>query len=275
MDRAHELAAGVLESRVTRSSAIPLWRWGLLVTLILCWEVGACFGWLDPFFFSSPSEIFRTACVKWQGGVLLRDILYTGASTLLGFVLGTVIGSIIGLMFWFSRRVALVAEPYLIVLNALPKLALAPVLVILFGIGFSSKVVLAFLMTVITAAISAWSGVKAVDPALTTLMVSLGARPWQIFSHLVVPSAMPWMISGLRVNIALAMAGSIVGEFIASDRGLGRMIVYAGTTFDLKLVWVGVAVLSVLSVLMYLGVVALEHLLSRRWSCAAGTSPRT
>lgn len=275
MDRAHELAAGVLESRVTRSRAIPLWRWGLLVALILCWEVGARFGWLDPFFFSSPSEIFRTACVKWQGGVLLRDILYTGASTLLGFVLGTVIGSIIGLMFWFSRRVALVAEPYLIVLNALPKLALAPVLVILFGIGFSSKVVLAFLMTVITAAISAWSGVKAVDPALTTLMVSLGARPWQIFSHLVVPSAMPWMISGLRVNIALAMAGSIVGEFIASDRGLGRMIVYAGTTFDLKLVWVGVAVLSVLSVLMYLGVVALEHLLSRRWSCAAGTSPRT
>lgn len=274
MNRTHELAAGVLESRVTRARAIPLWRWGLLISLILCWEAGARFGWLDPFFFSSPSEIFRTACVKWRGGVLLRDILYTGASTLLGFVLGTVIGSVIGLMFWFSRKVALVAEPYLIVLNALPKLALAPVLVILFGIGFSSKVVLAFLMTVITAAISAWSGVKAVDPALTTLMVSLGARPWQIFSHLVVPSAMPWMISGLRVNIALAMAGSIVGEFIASDRGLGRMIVYAGTTFDLKLVWVGVAVLSILSVMMYLGVVALERLLSRRWSCASGSSPR-
>ena len=160
------------------------------------------------------------------------------------------------------------------VLNALPKLALAPVLVILFGIGFSGKVVLAFLMTVVTAAISAWSGVKAVDPALTTLMYSLGARKLQVFLHLVVPSAMPWMISGLRMNIALSMAGAIVGEFIASDKGLGRMIVYAGTTFDLKLVWVGVVVLSVLSVLMYLGVVGLEKLLSRRWSDGQDASVR-
>lgn len=266
MTRSSELAAGVLERRSPEGRSIRLWRWGLLIALIVLWEVGARLGWLDTFFFSSPSEIFRTALIKGRNGELGRDILYTGASTLLGFVLGTVIGSLIGLMFWFSRKAALIAEPWLIVLNALPKLALAPVLVILFGIGFSSKVVLAFLMTVITAAISAWSGVKAVDPALTTLMISLGARPLQIFTHLVVPSAMPWIISGLRVNIALAMAGSIVGEFIASDRGLGRMIVYAGTTFDLKLVWVGVVVLSILSVLMYLSVVALEHLLSRRWS---------
>ena len=112
------------------------------------------------------------------------------------------------------------------------------------------------------------------DPALTTLLYSLGARKLQVFLHLVVPSAMPWMISGLRVNIALSMAGAIVGEFIASDRGLGRMIVYAGTTFDLKLVWVGVVVLSVLSVLMYLGVVGLEKLLSRRWSDGQDASAR-
>ena len=88
----------------------------------------------------------------------------------------------------------------------------------------------------------------------------------RIFLHLVVPSSMPWIISGLRVNIALSMAGSIVGEFIASDRGLGRMIVYAGTVFDLKLVWVGVVVLSILSVLMYLAVVLLEKLLGRLWT---------
>ncbi|MBQ8654303.1 MAG: ABC transporter permease [Clostridia bacterium] len=266
MTRHEEPSAGVLESRNTEGRVIALWRWGLLLALILLWELGARLGWLDEFFFSSPSAIFHTAVVKWRSGEMWRDILYTGSSTLLGFVLGTVIGSALGLAFWFSRRTALIAEPWLVVLNALPKLALAPVLVILFGIGFSSKVMLAFLMTVVVAAISAWSGVKAVDPALTTLMISLGARRRQIFSHLVTPSAMPWIISGLRVNIALAMAGSIVGEFIASDRGLGRMIVYAGTTFDLKLVWVGVVVLSIVSVLMYLGVVALEKLLSRRWS---------
>lgn len=274
MSRTAEPSAGVLEAWRMEGRSITLWRWGLLAALILLWETGARLGWLDPFFFSSPAEILRTALIKWRSGELGRDILYTGSSTLLGFVLGTLAGSILGLLFWFSRKTALIAEPWLVVLNALPKLALAPVMVILFGIGFSSKVVLAFLMTVITAAISAWSGVKAVDPALTTLMISLGARPVQIFTHLVVPSAMPWMISGLRVNIALAMAGSIVGEFIASDRGLGRMIVYAGTTFDLKLVWVGVVVLSLLSILMYLGVVALEKLLSRRWSDGQEASAR-
>lgn len=260
------VASGVQEERQIGRHAVNLWRWGLLIGLIILWELGARLGWLDPFFFSSPTEIFNTAVTKWQTGDLWRDIAYTSASTLLGFALGTVIGSLIGLLFWFSRRAALVAEPWLVVLNALPKLALAPVLVILFGIGFSSKVILAFLMTVITAAISAWSGAKSVDPALTTLLFSLGARRRQVFTLLVVPSAMPWIISGLRVNIALSMAGSIVGEFIASDRGLGRMIVYAGTTFDLKLVWVGVVVLSILSVLMYLAVVLLEKLLSRRWS---------
>ena len=251
-----------------RKQHITCWRFGLLFALILGWEAGSRLGLIDPFFFSQPTEILQTAIVKWQSGALPRDIAYTAAATLMGFLLGTVIGSIIGLMFWFSKPVALVAEPWLIVLNALPKLALAPVLVILTGIGFPSKVILAFLMTVVVAAMSAYGGVQTVDPALHTLLTSLGASRWQIFVHLVVPSAMASIITGLRVNIALSMAGSIVGEFIASDRGLGRMIVYAGTVFDLPLVWVGVVVLSIVSVAMYAGVILLEKLLLRRWITA-------
>ena len=251
-----------------RKQHITCWRWGLLFALIIGWEAGSRLGLIDPFFFSRPTEIVQTAIVKWQSGALPRDIAYTAASTLMGFLLGTLVGSFVGLMFWFSKPVALVAEPWLIVLNALPKLALAPVLVILTGIGFPSKVILAFLMTVIVAAMSAYGGVQTVDPALHTLLTSLGASRWQIFVHLVVPSAMASIITGLRVNIALSMAGSIVGEFIASDRGLGRMIVYAGTVFDLPLVWVGVVVLSIVSVAMYAGVILLEKLLLRRWITA-------
>ena len=119
-------------------------------------------------------------------------------------------------------------------------------------------------MTVVVAAMSAYGGVQTVDSALQTLLTSLGASRVQVFTHLVVPSALPSIITGLRVNIALAMAGSIVGEFIASDRGLGRMIVYAGTIFDLPLVWVGVVVLSIVSVLMYAAVVLLEKVLLTR-----------
>ena len=245
----------------TTDRLITLWRWCLLAALLLIWEFGSRIGWIDPFFFSSPSTILQTAAVKWQSGTLWRDIVYTASSTLLGFLLGTAVGSVLGLLFWFSRPVALVAEPWLVILNALPKLALAPVLVIIIGIGFASKVALAFLMTVVVAAMSAYGGVQTVDPALLTLLSSLGAGRWQTFTRLVVPSALPSMITGLRVNIALAMAGAIVGEFIASDRGLGRMIVYAGTVFDLPLVWVGVAVLSIVSIVMYAAVVLVEKLL--------------
>ena len=238
----------------------------LLVGLFLFagWEFFTRIGWMDSYYWSSPSAILRTAWVQTTQGTLLSDMAYTSGSTLIGFVTGTLTGSILGLSFWWSKTYAGISEPFLIVLNALPKLALGPVLVILFGLGFFSKAVLAFLMTVVTSALSAYAGVKSVDPALETLMVSLGARRRQVFTKVVVPWSMPWMISSLRINIALALAGAIVGEFISSERGVGRMIIYAGTILDINLVWVGVFVLSILSMLMYWGVVLLEKWLSRR-----------
>lgn len=234
---------------------------GLL--LLGCWEAFTRVGWMDPYYWSRPSSILLTAWQQLTQGTLLRDIVYTSGSTVLGFLLGTLSGAAVGLSFWWSKTYAGISEPYLIVLNALPKLALGPVLVILFGIGFFSKVVLAFLMTVVATALSAYSGVKSVDPAMETLLYSLGARRRQVFLKVVVPWSMPWIISCLRINIALALAGSIVGEFISSDQGVGRMIIYAGTILDINLVWVGVFVLSLLSILMYWGVVLLEKALSR------------
>lgn len=228
------------------------------------WEFFSRIGWLDSYYWSSPSLILKTAAIQMTQGTLLSDILYTSGSTLFGFLAGTFVGSAIGLSFWWSKTYAGISEPYLIIFNALPKLALGPVLVIMFGIGFSSKVVLAFLMTVVASSLSAFSGVKSVDPAMETLLYSLGAKRRQVFTKVVVPWSMPWIISCLRINIALALAGSIVGEFIASDKGVGRMIIYAGTILNINLVWVGVFVLSILSIIMYWGVVLFEKWLSKR-----------
>jgi len=247
-----------------RTKRIRRGRWLIGLFLILGWEIFTRLGWMDTYYWSSPSLIIETAVTKLQKGGLLFDIWYTSGATLIGFITGTAVGAALGLSFWWSRTYAGVMEPYLVILNALPKLALAPVLVILFGIGFSSKAILAFSMTVITSALSAFSGVKSVDPAMETLMYSLGAGKYQVFVKVAVPWAMPWIISSLRVNIALALAGAIVGEFIASSHGVGRMIIYAGTTFDIDLVWVGVAVLSLLSIAMYGGVVLLEKWLSQK-----------
>lgn len=242
---------------------VMLGRIFLTLLVIIVWEGFTRIGWLDSYYWSSPSVIAKTAWVQVMQHNLLSDLLYTSGSTIIGFVAGTFLGALLGLSFWWSRRYALISEPFLIILNAMPKLALAPIIVILLGIGFFSKVALAFALTVVVAALSAYSGVKSVDPDMEKLMYSLGAKRHQVFTKVVVPWSMPWIISSLRINIALALAGAIVGEFIASDKGVGRMIVYAGTILDIDLVWVGVIVLSLLSMVMYWGVVVLEKWLSK------------
>lgn len=252
------------KARAAKKRAVLFGRIAVGAAIVAVWEVFTRIGWMDPYYWSRPSTILHTAYIQLVKGTLLRDIGYTSASTLLGFVFGTLCGSVLGLSFWWSKRYAEITEPYLIVFNALPKLALAPVLVILFGIGFFSKVALAFLMTVIVTVLSAYGGVKSVDPEMETLLYSLGATRRQVFGKVVVPWSMPWIVSSLRINIALALAGAIVGEFIASNQGVGRMVIYAGTILDINLVWVGVFVLSILSMAMYGGVVALEKWLSKR-----------
>jgi ABC-type nitrate/sulfonate/bicarbonate transport system, permease component len=234
---------------------------GLL--LVFLWELLSRIGWLDSYYWSSPGTIARVGWKAVTEGTLLQDLAYTSGATIAGFILGTAIGSVIGLSFWWSELYSRITEPYLIAFNAVPKLALAPVLVIMFGIGFDSKVVLAFLMTVIVASIAAYGGVKNVDRDLEKMLLSLGARRYQVFFKVVVPSSVPWMVSTLKINISLALAGTIVGEFISSRQGIGRMILYAGQILDIDLVWVGVVVLSALSIVMYLGTVWLEHLLMK------------
>ncbi|WP_123043253.1 ABC transporter permease [Cohnella candidum] len=252
-----------LEKRHRR--VVLLGRIAVGILILVCWEVFTRIGLMDPYFWSSPSVILKTGWVAATEGSLIGDVLYTSGSTVIGFVLGTLAGSLIGLSYWWSRKYAEISEPFLVLLNAMPKLALAPVLVILFGIGFYSKVALAIAMTLIVAALSAYSGVKSVDPDMEKLMYSLGAKKRQVFTKVVIPWSMPWIINSLRINIALALAGAIVGEFISSREGVGRMILYAGTLLDIDLVWVGVVVLSILSMVMYGGVVLLEKQLSKKF----------
>jgi len=247
------------ERRIRRWSAI--WRWAIGFGIVLGWEVGTRFKIIDPYYFSSPGTIVRTAYVAATQGTLFADIGYTSASTIVGFLVGVTSGAVIGLSTWWSQIYGRVSEPYLVTFNAIPKLALAPILIILFGIGFESKVALAVALTIVPAAFAAYGGVKSVDKDLETLLFSLGATRFQVFTKVVVPWVMPWIVSSLRVNIGLALAGAIVGEFIASRLGVGRMILYAGQIMDINLVWVGVVVLSILAMVMYAAVMTAERYL--------------
>jgi len=231
---------------------------GILAGVIALWEIGARAGWIDAFFWSQPSAIFNTLVIFFTTGEAWTDIGFTFRSTIFGFLIGTTAGSLFGLSFWWSRNYAAVVQPYIICLESIPKLALAPLIVLVFGIGLPSKVAVATALTLVVSTLTTYAGVKALDADGEKLFYSLGATRMQVFRKLVVPSCMPWIISVLRVNIGLALTGAIVGEFIASQHGLGRAILYAGQTYDIALVWVAVLVLSTLAVVMYATVSWLE-----------------
>jgi NitT/TauT family transport system permease protein len=249
----------IAEQRIRRCSAV--WGWGIGLGIVVGWEIFTRLKIIDPYFFSSPMTIVSTFYVAATQGTLYLDIGYTSAATIVGFLIGVTSGALLGLSTWWSQIYGRVSEPYLVTFNAIPKLALAPIVIIIFGIGFESKVALAVALTIVPAAMAACGGVKSVDKDLETLLFSLGARRFQVSAKVVVPWAMPWIVSSLRVNIGLALAGAIVGEFIASRFGVGRMILYAGQIMDINLVWVGVVVLSILALVMYAAVTTAERYL--------------
>ena len=243
--------------------ALVLTQIGILLGGIAFWEVGANTGLIDKFFWSQPSAIFKTLIIFFTEGDAWTDIAFTFRSTIFGFFLGTIVGSVLGLSFWWSRNYAAIVQPYIICFESIPKLALAPLIVLVFGIGLPSKVAIACALTVVVSTLTTFAGVKALDQDSEKLFYSLGASRMQVFRKLVVPFCLPWIISVLRVNIGLALTGAIVGEFIASQHGLGRQILYAGQTYDIALVWVAVLVLSTLAVLMYATVSWLEGVLRK------------
>jgi len=246
----------------------PTWvllsaQFGIFVTFVALWEIAAMTGLIDAFFWSKPSAIASTMVIFFTEGNAVTDIIYTFRSTILGFILGTTLGAVLGMSFWWSRNYALIMQPYIICLESIPKLALAPLIILVFGMGLSSKVAIATALTLVVSTLTAYSGVQAVDRDQEKLFYSLGASRWQVFTKLVAPSCIPWIISILRVNIGLALTGSIVGEFVASQYGLGRTILYAGQTYEIALVWVAVLVLSGLSMIMYVAVSWLERYLQK------------
>jgi NitT/TauT family transport system permease protein len=176
----------------------------ILIGGLSLWEIGARAGWIDAFFWSQPSAIARTMAIFFATGDAWTDISFTFRSTIFGFLIGTTAGSLLGLSFWWSRNYAAIVQPYVICLESIPKIALAPLIILVFGIGLLSKVAVATALTMVVSTLTAYAGVKALDPDEEKLFYSLGASRLQVFRKLVVPFCLPWIISVLRVNIGLA-----------------------------------------------------------------------
>ena len=243
--------------------AIVATQVGVLVGILAFWEFAATTGLISAFFWSQPSAIYKTLIIFVTEGDAWTDIGFTFRSTIFGFALGTTIGSLFGLSFWWSRNYAAIVQPYIICFEfnsqACAGAAHHP--------GVRPRVELqggdrlrAHLRHLDAHHLCRREGARS---RRREAVLFAGATRWQVFRKLVVPFCLPWVISVLRVNIGLALTGAIVGEFIASQHGLGRQILYAGQTYDIALVWVAVLVLSTLAVVMYATVSWLENVLRK------------
>jgi NitT/TauT family transport system permease protein len=222
-----------------------------VVAFFALWEIGVRVGWISAFLVGSPSGIFSLAYKLVLSGELLSDTYYTLFEAILGFVIGTVFGSLLGLALWYSVFVARLVEPFIVAINSVPKIALAPIVILWFGTGLVSKVALSVSLTAIVALIAAYQAAKDADVDLQSLLISMGASKHQVFYKAVVPSTLPAIIATFRINVGFGLVGAVVGEFISSQRGLGHMIYTASSLYDLNSVWVGLFTLMIVGFALY------------------------
>ncbi|MGV3653363.1 MAG: ABC transporter permease [Noviherbaspirillum sp.] len=223
------------------------------------WQFVASAGLVDPFIISHPMAIVEKIGELIRDGTLMHHIGITVMETLIAFVVGTVAGIVLAAMFWWWKFFSDVADPYIVILNATPKIALGPVFIIWLGANMGAAVALAVSITLFIAILSVYSAFRQVDPQKLMLVTSLGGTKWQCFQKVVFPSAIPTIISTLKVNIGLALTGTIVGEFLAANAGLGYLIIYGQNIFSMTLVMTSLVILTAIAGLMYYAVCLLER----------------
>jgi len=231
--------------------SVSVTRLVLLGVLLLIWQQAADQGWINSFLVGSPEKIYRSGAAMVASGQLSRDVQATVYATIIGFLIGSALGSIAGLLLWYSKFVAKVIDPVIVSLNGIPKIALAPLIVIWFGTDIFSKIVLAFISTFVVALLSAYQATHQIDPMQISMLKAFGATRTQIFTKVIVPSSLPWIVAAFRINIGLALVSVVGGEFISSDRGLGHMVFVEGNLFNIPAVWVGVLALVLVAMSLY------------------------
>lgn len=232
----------------------------LLVIALGLWELLAGLEIVNPFITSSPSRICKTIAELYGDGTLFYHIGVTLGETLTGFVIAVVGGYLIALALWWSDTLRKILEPYIVVLNSLPKIALGPLVIIWCGTGSEAIITITVLIGIIIAIMNMLSGFIATDKNKILLLQSMGAGKLQILQKLVIPSSLPAFITMLKINVGMAWIGSIMGEYIVSKAGLGYLIVYGGQVFKLDLVMAATFILCLLAGVMYFLVVLLEKL---------------
>jgi NitT/TauT family transport system permease protein len=223
----------------------------IFAVFIAIWEIAARFSLIDTFLTSSPGAIFELIVKFVKDGSLFNHLYVSTTETIAGFLTGTILGFFVSILLWWFERLARITDPYMVILNSLPKTALAPIIILWAGMGFSGIVVTAASISVIVTIMTLYTGFISVENDKIVLLKTLGASKFQILKKVIIPSNIPNIMSVIKVNIGLSWIGVIVGEFLVSKAGIGYLILYGSQTFKLDLVMMGVFILGLIAAIMY------------------------
>lgn len=247
-----------------RNRLVRLTQLLLLIGFFGLWELAARLRWIDVLLFSYPTKVFRMIYEKTVSGELLPHIGATVWETIAGFVLGTLAGTALAVLIWWSPFLERVLDPYIVVLNSLPKVALGPLFIVGLGPGYTSIIGMTLAITVIITTLVVYTSFKEVDANYIKVIRVFGGGKRRIFEKVILPASFPTIISTLKVNVGLAWVGVIVGEFLVSKQGLGYLIIYGFQVFNFTLVIASLLIIAVVAAVMYQAVAYLENRLNDR-----------
>ncbi|NBD23527.1 ABC transporter permease [Paenibacillus glycinis] len=247
-----------------RQRLIWLTRLVLLAAFLVLWELAADWKWVDSMLTSKPSQLWGSFRELAMEGSLFRHVWISAQETLIGIAVSMAVGTLVAMLFWWSTFASKVLEPYMVVLNALPKVALGPIFFIWLGDRYSVYG-MAVAISVIVTIIMIENGFKDISRTKLKLMESFGASKLQMLRMVLLPASVPHFIATLKVNVGLTLVGVIMGEFLSSKAGLGYLIIYGGQVFQMNLVMVSIAMLALLSIALYGVVNVLERYARKKY----------
>lgn len=230
----------------------------ILAFFLILWQFAADKGYINTFISSSPKRVVDTIISLINQGTLWGHIWITTYETILSFTIGTGLGWMIATLLWWFPFLAKVMDPYLTILNSLPKVALGPIIIIWAGAGKNSIIIMALLISVIITIINVYQGFSETDPHKIKLLESFRASKTQIYFKLIMPSSLQTIMNALKINVSMSLIGVIMGEFLVSKEGIGYLIMYGSQVFNLDLVVAGIFILCIVATIMYYMVIYLE-----------------
>lgn len=239
------------ESGESKYLSVHILRWGLLLVFLALWELGARTGFIDTYFYSSPSRIIETLIQQFSSGAIWKHLAATMQAAIFGLIYGFIAGAALGWLAARFKTLSQIVEPVMTLFNSVPRIVIAPMIIMWLGIGIASKIAVAFILVFVVLFFAVYTGIREVNKDLIDRIRLLGGNERDIILNVYVPSVAAWIFSSLRLTVGFAFTGGIVGEYMASSRGLGYMLNFAQNSQNADLMLSTVVLIMAIIMLIF------------------------